>query len=516
MSIGDSNSTRQIYMGSIISYLLVFLNIGLGLIYTPWILREIGDSAYGLYTLAGSITAMFLMDFGMSAAITRFLAYYRAREDIKSESEIFTIIVKLYALIVCVIAVIFVVLYFNIDHIYANLTPSELTSFKVVYAITAIFVTICFPVNVCNGVLNAFEEYIALKVSDVFNKVGCVIVTIIVLQLHGGLYALVLIAGLFNLITFVYKMIAVYKKTRVVFLPHYFDKKRLQEIFSFSFWSTISSLAQQMIFNVMPTILAMISSTAVITMYGFTRVIEGYIATITGAINGLFLPRISRVIGESNDAHEVLPLMIRVGRINQSIILLMFLGFLFVGQDFVILWLGEDYSQLYICMLLMIAPYCISSSQQIATNSLIALNKIKYTAGINMVTGIINLCVVYLITPQFGVTGVCFSICLTFLLRIFLDNIVFVKVLKINIAKFFVECHIRLIPAIMLTLASAYLYTSKISICFGNKIAWSILIIKAFGVVVVFVALMWGLGWNKTEKQMFASMFKAMLSKLKK
>lgn len=516
MSAGDSNSTRQIYMGSIISYLLVFLNIGLGLIYTPWILREIGDSVYGLYTLAGSITAMFLMDFGMSAAITRFLAYYRARNDVKSENEIFTIIVKLYLIIVCVVAVIFFILFFNINHIYANLTTSELASFKVVYAITAVFVTVCFPVNVCNGVLNAFEEYISLKISDVFNKVGCVIVTIIALQLHGGLYALVLISGVFNLITFAYKMIAVYKKTNLVFLPHYFDRNRLKEIFSFSMWSTISSLAQQMIFNVMPTILAMISSTAVITMYGFARVIEGYIATITGAINGLFLPRISRVIGESDDAHEVLPLMIRVGRINQSIILLMFLGFLFVGQDFVILWLGEEYSQLYICMLLMIAPYCILSSQQIATNSLIALNKIKYTAGINMVTGIFNLCVVYWITPKFGVTGVCLSISLTFFLRILLHNIIFVKVLKINIAKFFVECHIRLIPATMLTVVSAYLYTSRISVYFGNEITWSILILKALGVTVAFVAIMWFLGWSKTEKQIFTSMFNALLSKLKK
>lgn len=513
--MSSQSSTKQIYAGSIISYFLVFLNILLGLIYTPWILREIGSSAYGIYTLAGSITAMFLLDFGMSAAITRFIAFYRVKDDHTSIDEIFTIVVKLYLIIVGILTIVFTVLFFNIDSIYSNLTADELNSFKIVYVITAFFVTVCFPVNICNGVLNAYEEYIALKSSDVLNKVGCVIVTIIALKLHGGLYALVFISGFFNLLTFIVKIIAVYKKTKVHFISNYFSRDRLKEIFSFSIWSTVSSVAQQMIFNVMPTILAMVSTTAVITMYGFANVIEGYISTITGAINGLFLPQISRVIGDANDAHDVSYLMIRVGRINQSIILIIFIGFIYVGKDFVLLWLGEDYSELYICMLLMIAPYCISSSQQIATNSMIALNKIRYTAVINLVTGIFNVIFAYITTPLWGIIGVCFGICLTFFIRIILNNIIFIKVLKIDISNFMVECHIKLVPAIIVTAIASYFYVQWISSVFSNEISWQIFLIKVFGICVIFLVVMWILGWDQYEKDIIHKLVRGSSNSIK-
>lgn len=510
-----NNSTKQIYAGSVISYFLIFLNIVLGLIYTPWILSEIGSSAYGIYTLAGSITAMFLLDFGMSAAITRFIAVYRVKDDYRSINEIFTIILKLYLIIVGLLAIIFIVIFFNINVIYSNLPVDELNSFKAAYIITALFVTICFPVNICNGVLNAYEEYIVLKLSDVLNKVGSVIVTIIALKLNGGLYALIFISGLFNLLTFIVKLIAVYKKTDVHFISNYFNWKRLKEIFSFSIWSTVSSVAQQMIFNVMPTILAMVSTTSVITMYGFANVIEGYISTITGAINGLFLPKISRIIGDDNDAHNVCDIMIRVGRINQSIILIIFIGFIYVGKDFVLLWLGKNYSELYICMLLLIAPYCISSSQEIAMNSLIALNKIRYTAVINILTGIFNILFAYVTAPVWGVIGVCFSICLTFFLRIIFNNIIFVRVLRINIPQFMIECHIKLVPSFIVIMIISYFFIQEISVIFSYEISWEIFLIKVFGIFLIFISVMWFLGWNKFEKDIIQKLIRVVYNLMK-
>ena len=168
----EEKGNRQILIGSFISYCTIGLNVLLGLIYTPWILREIGSSQYGLYTLASSLIALFLMDFGMSAAVTRFVAAYRAKDDQNGIDQIFTIVVKLYLGIMAIVAVILVIVYCNLDTIYANLEPAELSTFKGVFVITAFCVVVCFPVNVCNGVLNAFEEYVALKLSDVVNRNG--------------------------------------------------------------------------------------------------------------------------------------------------------------------------------------------------------------------------------------------------------------------------------------------------------------------------------------------------------
>lgn len=498
----------QIIYGGMISYALIIINIMLGLVYTPWILKSIGSSQYGLYTLASSFITLFLMDFGMSAAVTRFVAKYRAEHDEIAINEIFTIIVKLYLGIVAVVSIILFAIYFFIEIIYSNLTMEELVILKKVYIITAFFVTICFPVNVCNGVLNAFEEYIALKISDVLNRIGCVIVTIIALILGGGIYALVFISGFFNLLTFILKIIFVAKKTKVKFCPAYFSGRRLKEIMSFSLWTTLSSIAQQMIFNIMPTILAMTLNTFAITLYGFANVIEGYVFTITDAINGLFLPKISRIVVNNKDASNVLDLMIKVGRINQSIIMLLFIGLVIVGRDFVSLWIGNEYMDLYVCILLITFPYCISSSQQIANSSVIALNKIKYTAVINVFTGVLNLVVAYLVAPTFGIIGVCASICMTFLLRIIFSNIIYVRILKIDIIKFFIDCHIRMMPGFLISFLIAYFLEGCLptnGLIFGG---WLGLIIKATIILCVFVVVMWKCAWNESEKKLIKEICK--------
>ena len=58
-----SNSGKQIKIGAILSYVAIFINILSALIYTPWMLSHIGDSDYGLFTLAHSVITLFLLDF---------------------------------------------------------------------------------------------------------------------------------------------------------------------------------------------------------------------------------------------------------------------------------------------------------------------------------------------------------------------------------------------------------------------------------------------------------------------
>ena len=72
------NSNKQIKYGAIISYIGIVVNILTGLLYTPWLIRTIGKDDYGLYTLSLSIISLFVFDFGLSAAVQRFVAKYLA------------------------------------------------------------------------------------------------------------------------------------------------------------------------------------------------------------------------------------------------------------------------------------------------------------------------------------------------------------------------------------------------------------------------------------------------------
>lgn len=507
MSDGIDKSRKQIKYGSIISYILIFLNILLGLLYTPWILNAIGDSHYGLYTLASSLIALFLLDFGMSSAVSRFVAMYRVKNQQDMVDSFIGVAFKLYFCIMAVIGVALFIVYFNLDKIYSKLTPEELDVFKVIFIITAVCVIVCFPVNICNGILNAYEEYIALKASDIFNKLGTVIVTMMVLSLHGDVYGLVFVNGLFNVITFMIKFHFIYRKTPARIRFRHSSISAFKGIVSFQGWTTVAVLSQQMIFNLMPTILAMVADTFAITLFNFANVIEGYVYTITNAINGMFLPKVMRIVAKNENAGDTLPLMIKVGRINQSVVSLLLIGIFSVGQEFVCLWVGEEFQDLYICILLICSPYVVAASQQIANTSLTALNKVKYSAVIHMVTGITNLLLSYFLAQSFGIIGVSFTIGLTFWMRVILLNIIYVRILHINILQFYKECHLKLLPALLLCLAVSYIIGNYFLLNIIPFQGWIGFGCRVILICFIYLCCMWTIGWNRFEKQLIISLF---------
>ena len=71
---------NQLKAGATISYLALGINIITGLLYTPWMINSIGRTNFGLYTLAMSVISLFVFDFGLSSAVTRFIAKYLAMD----------------------------------------------------------------------------------------------------------------------------------------------------------------------------------------------------------------------------------------------------------------------------------------------------------------------------------------------------------------------------------------------------------------------------------------------------
>lgn len=500
--------SSQIKKGSIISYFTIFLNIILGIIYTPWILHKVGSSNYGLYTLATSLITIFLLDFGMSAAVSRFISNFRAQNNISAISEFVGLAVKFYAIICCVLSVVLVIVYFNISSIYSNLTLNEIQTFRIVFIINAFFLVICFPVNIANGILNAFEQYVWLKGTEIINKIGTVIVTIVALLLGGGIYALIFINGFFNLVTFIVKLIIIKHQTPVQVSLKSNGEVSFRQIISFSVWTTVNTISQQMIFNLIPSVLAMVTNTLAITLYGFANIIEGYVYTITQAINGLFMPSVSRLIVNEEDAKNVLPLMIKVGRINQSVVTLLLIGLMTLGKEFVHLWVGDEYSDLYVCILCLSLPYFVSASQQIANTSVVVMNKIKYSAIINLITGLINIGVAYFVAQVFGVIGVCIVTGIVFLIRTLCMNVVFKKVLNIDIITFFRECHVKMLPGIIVSLVLSYILIYLIPLNSSGIRGWCYFGIKALFVALIYFVVMWIMSWNTFEKSLILSLLR--------
>ena len=82
-----NNSSRQIRLGTILSYINLAIGNIIPVFYTPIMLEMLGQSEYGLYTLAHSVVGyLSLLSFGIGGTIVRYLAKARA-ENNRSEEE---------------------------------------------------------------------------------------------------------------------------------------------------------------------------------------------------------------------------------------------------------------------------------------------------------------------------------------------------------------------------------------------------------------------------------------------
>lgn len=197
------SSSQQIKYGAVLSYLGIVVYILVGLLYTPWMIRVIGKDDYGLYTLAYSIVALFVFDFGISAAIQRFVAKYLAEGNKEKVNNCISLVYKLYIYIDIAILIILSAVYFLIPYIYRELTAIQISRLEVVFVMAGLFSVISFPFIPLNGILSAHEKFVQLKTCDLLSKVLTVGINAVCLYLGGGLYELVLtnvLVGLFIIV----------------------------------------------------------------------------------------------------------------------------------------------------------------------------------------------------------------------------------------------------------------------------------------------------------------------------
>lgn len=508
------NSSKQIKMGAIISYGTIAFNMIAGLIYTPWMIDKIGQDNYGLYTLATSLITMFVMDFGMGAAVSRFVSRYRAEDNQKAVNDFLGIVYKLYLFIDAIILLVLVVLYFFLDSVYANLTPGEISTFKVLYVIVGLFSVISFPFTNLNGILTSYERFAEMKICDLFHKAFIIAAMVIALLMGYGIYALVLVNAISGLLTIGLKLLIIHRKTKVKVHMRYFDKGIFKEIFGFSVWTTVKSIMHRLVFNITPSIIAAVSVTgaAGVAIFGLASTIEGYVYTFATAINGMFMPRISRIIVSGKKEEELLPLMVRIGRIQLMIIGFITVAFIAFGKSFVVeIWNKPDFSLSYICAVLIIIPSVFYLPMQIANTTIIVENKVKLQAYVFIWMGLINVICSVILSRLYGAIGASVSILIAYMVRTVAMGTIYHKSLKLNMIVFIKETFLKLSPHLGITLVAGILLE------LWNPIQNAYLRFGVNGIVLVgvFLGVMMLNGFNTYEKNLLFGFVGKLFRKIK-
>lgn len=489
----------QIKKGALISYIALFINIVIGLCYTPWVIKSIGKQEYGLYSLALSVISLFLFDFGLSSAVTRFLSKYLAENNKIKVNNFMGITIKLYLFADIIILIVLSSIFIFIPSIYHGLTQNEIEKFKVIFFISSTFSILSFPFIPLNGILIAYEKIVQLKICDLLNKILIVALMSACLMSGMGLYALVSVNAIAGLCSIFLKLYFVKKYTDLDINWTFWDKKEFKAIFSFSSWVMIMGICQRCVMNICPSILGVLADSNSIAIFSVSMAIEGIIFSFANAINGLLLPKVSRMIA-IGDEQNIQNLMIRVGRLQIFIIGLIFMGFIVVGRLFIHLWLGYDYDPIYFCVILMVIPSFIHLPQEIASTTIVAKNEVKSQAIASILKGATNLLFALPLVYFWGIYGMAFSIFLSYSIYVIYMNVIYVKRLHIDIKYFFSQTFFKMLPSLVVSSTISYSIT-----LITKNIDWYTFIIYFFSTFILYLIIVGYWGLNKSEQGLIKS-----------
>ncbi|WP_214699990.1 MULTISPECIES: oligosaccharide flippase family protein [unclassified Exiguobacterium] len=493
-------SSNQIKYGALVSYVSIGFNIISGFLYTPWMIGKIGQANYGLYILSFSIIAIFAFNLGLEVVVARFLSKYRNDGDRQGEIRFLGIAYKLFFLLTFILAVVLAILYVFLDNLYGNLSAGDLEKLQFMYPIVAFYILITLISKPLDAVFIVNERFIQFNSLLFFEKVVIVTCTIVALVMGYGVYALVVINAIVILLNNIFKVLYIWKytDTKIDFMAS--GKGMYREIFVFSSWQTTVAATHNFLMNIMPTVLVIVASGVAVAIFSIGMVVQGYVLLIATAVNSLFLPKVSRLT-HSGDVKDIENLMIRVGRIQLYVVGFITVTFIAIGSEFIHFWVGDAFRESYIVASLLIAMGVITLPQEIANIHLVTTNQIRYRAYGMVISAVIGLVLAIFLSGAYGASGAALALMIGYLSgnAVFM-NIIYVKILKIDVLRFFKECHLQLLPGLLLTLVIGmviqHLHPSS------NMIEF---LYKAVGFVALYAVFTWFFTVNQFEKDLIQS-----------
>ena len=493
----------QIAKGAIISYIAIFLNIAITFFYTPWMIRQIGMSDYGLYSLVGTFISYFIIDFGLSGAITRFVAKYRAEGGQKRVENMLGLTTKVYLYIDVVIFLILFVCYFFLTQIFTGLTLDEVEKLKVLYILASVFSVLSFVFRPIDGAMMAYEYFVESKLVDMIHRVGSVVLIVLALLFGGGVYELIFIMGAIGFLSSLLKYYIFKHKSHIRINRHFYEKSEVKRLLSFSGWVFVTSIAQRFRLTMIPTVLGIMANSTEISIFALGMTIEGMTYTLSSALNGLFLPKVTRMLHGQDNSESITDLMIRVGRLQLFVIGFILIGFYLIGSDFLALWVGGEFHDSYYVVVLLTFTNIIYLTQQIASDVVYAENKIRYTATLTFVTSALSLVGSVLLAPSLGAVGCAISFGFAMTINLVWINFFYKRELNIEIGRFFRECHMQILPLLCAMTVAFFFLERVINLNSWGKLIGFIAVYSLLYVILTFCFLL-----NKQEKQIVCGFIK--------
>ncbi|MBR6984304.1 MAG: oligosaccharide flippase family protein [Ruminococcus sp.] len=404
---------NQLKIGSLLSYVQMAINIIIHLIYTPIMIRLLGQSEYGLYnTVASAMSMLSLLSLGFNSGYIRYYAIYKRNDDKGSISKLNGLFLIIFLIIGVVGLLCGSFLSFHLNIIFDNgLTENEYGIARILSLLLTINLSVSFPMSVFTTIINAHEKFIFMKIVGMIKTVFSPLITLPLLLLGFRSIAMVSVTVGMSLFCDILYLWFVFFKMKEKFVFRNFEKGIFKSLFAYTFFIALNMLIEQVNWNIDKLLLGRFKGTSEVAIYSVGYTLYSLYMMFSTSVSSVFTPRIHKLVNDNkNDLEKqksvLTDIFVRVGRIQFLILGLVLTGVIFFGHYFIVnIWAGEGYEKSYWVAVIAMTPTIVPLMQNMGIEIQRAQNRHQFRSIIYSVMAVVNLLLSIYLCQIYGAIG---------------------------------------------------------------------------------------------------------------
>lgn len=493
----------QIKAGVVLSYIQMAFNIGIGLIYTPVMLRLLGQSEYGLYnTVASTISTLSILSLGFGSSYIRYYARYKKDKNYQKIAKLNGMFIIVFGIIGIVATLCGLFMSFHLELVFdKGLTASEFETARILMLLLTFNLAASFPMSVFGTIIGAHERFLFQKILGMIQTILSPCLTLPLLMMGFGSIGLVSVSVSLSVVTWLIQIYYCLVKLKEEFVFRELEISVFKGAFIYSGFIAINMIVDQINWNIDKILLGRYKGTVAVAVYSIGFSLYTYYQTFSTSVSNVFTPRIHTIVSKTEDnikeqRNLLTELFIKVGRIQFLILGCIASGMCIFGKDFIIcLWAGKGYEDSYIVALLLILPASIALIQNTGIEIQRALNKHQFRSIVYLGMAIINLILSIVLCQRYGAIGSAIGTAISLVVANgFIMNVFYHKACNIDIIKFWKS---------ILEMLKGMIIPCGIGIvikCLGHYVNFGIFFLEIVAYCIIYLLSMWKFGMNDYEK----------------
>ena len=444
------NRKKQMTLGVVLSYITIAAELLTGLLYTPLVLRLLGQSQYGIYSLVISFTGyLTIFNAGANAAYIRFYVQTKEKDKTKVDGLNGLFLMIFFVLAVIGVSAGLLISQFSPQLFGNKILPQEYELVEKSFILLSVLTGVTVLNNCFNSIVIANERFVFGKAINALSVIAAPIITAPLLYMGYDCTAIITVKFAVTAVMLITNVIFCFKNIHIKFKLERYSKTLLHAIFVFTWFIFLQSVTDQLNWQIDKLILARTHGTTQTSIYSVGSTFNSIYMQLGMAVSGVFISQVNRLVSQ-NSKMDLDDLFVKTSRLNMYITCLIMLGFTFFGKAFVLRWAGAEYVNSFLVGLLLMLPLTLTMTLGLQGEIARAKNLHHIQIKINIVLCILNFIVSIPLAMKWGALGSALGTFITEIIICFIVQPIYIwKVLKMDMRRVFFEL-MTILPAMII------------------------------------------------------------------